>query len=153
MTWHRFMSCNVTGVLIPTTEFVQIDTDGYAEGWLWITNSAHTQVNTTAAFLNRVLFGVMMFHHGILRDGVFLPKDAAVAAYIRQHVDALMYYNENTLQSIEDPFAFEHRHVLFARWGHDMNVWKNSDRNVAIRATKPFKEYSLMKWVNENNFI
>ena len=114
-----------TGVLIPPSEFKMIDIEGWSPSWLWVTNSAHTHTNSTAAFLNRILFGVEMFggmEGGILKHAVFLPKDAAVVDYIRRQVDSLQYYNNHTLQSVDHPVAFQLRYEAFRNSGR-RKIW------------------------------
>ena len=125
-------------MLIPATEFVLMDADGYAPSWLWITNSAHTFLNTTAALVNRILFGVILFEY-ILRNGVFWPSASRTVDYIRQHIDRLMVMNENVLHFIDKPDIFQHRKNIFHARSRKLDLLEAASDLYLVRAMSDAK--------------
>ena len=117
-----------SGVLIPVSEFVSIDPDSYEPSWLWIKTPAHTQMNTTAALLNRYSYGVQLFRE-ILRYGVFLPSDAAAVNYIRKHIDTLVSLNNNTLRSIDHDAFNMASHIISEKWRMKLAEWRNAEKS------------------------
>ena len=143
--YARHALIDPTGVLIPATEFVQIDPDGFAPSWLWVSNSAHTQVNNTAAFLNRILLGRMLFQDDILRYGVFEPSDVAAVKYVCMQIDTLRVFNDNLMLSIDHPDIFFAKNKIFHQWNIQLDVWRNAYNNFHLRALVPVDEYAGVK--------